>query len=303
MNTTRLAETHEIREWIKMLGWEEAHQTAVRWLEQQGLTAVPELLRALQCEKRRNIRRKLVAAPILGSLLFIGINVVPDRLDITLRAWILIVGGQSVYRLATYMSPRQKRIIEILWRLTDSTSIESVEVVGSLLETLSIASRQDWYVRKVVRAALTRLLPRLKASDTARLTGKHWDTLHRELQTEDAPLLLAILKALEQVADARSLPHVEKLVHRCEAMANVRNPLRLIQRLFPDKERMLPAEWRQVGEAAEVCREILQVRYEEREMEQSLLRPSEAFVAPSEELLRPAAEANSTPQEQLLRPK
>ena len=115
--------------------------------------------------------------------------------------------------------------MEILARL------EEVEVVGTLLEILNIGTRQDWYVRKVIRAALTRLLPRLKASDASRLTPKHWETLHRELQTEEAPLLLAILKALEQVGDARSLPYVEKLARRCEILAHLGVPLRLALRL------------------------------------------------------------------------
>lgn len=78
----------------------------------------------------------------------------------------------------------------------------------------------------------------------------------------DADLILAILRALEQVGDEKALPAVERLVE-----------------IEP---------YHKVGRAAEACLPALRQRVEQARLAQTLLRPASAPNAPSEVLLRPA---------------
>ncbi|HSV75262.1 MAG TPA: hypothetical protein VLH79_16020 [Chthonomonadales bacterium] len=132
---------------------------------------------------------------------------------------------------------------------------------------------------------LTVLLPRLKASDAGLLTEKQRARLNRQIGKvridREAPLLLAMLKALEQVGDERSALVVRALTSKAgdgEAAARVRAAAR----------EALPA----VEQSAERWRNAAM-----------LLRPADASATPDETLLRPASGAAADrAEERLLRP-
>jgi len=159
---------------------------------------------------------------------------------------------------------------------------DDVRAAGFLVEALEYDDKQ---LRELAAAKLTLLLPRLKASDAGLLTAEQRACLNRQLAKRDidreAPLLLAMLKALEQVGDERSVPAVRALAEKPgsgEAAARVRAAAR----------EALPA----VEQSAERWRNAA-----------TLLRPADASAAPDDTLLRPAAGAQTADDaEHLLRP-
>ena len=139
-----------------------------------------------------------------------------------------------------------------------------------------------------MRDALTLLLPQMKASDASLLTPTSRKTIrglligvspnHQKYECEDA-LRIAMLKALEQVGNAKDIPIVEKLIQR-----NARTP----------GEKL-------VRQAAMECLPMLLINCGEVEAARTLLRPSQAEAAHSATLLRPAGGAGQMDSAELLR--
>ncbi|HSV74291.1 MAG TPA: hypothetical protein VLH79_11080 [Chthonomonadales bacterium] len=147
---------------------------------------------------------------------------------------------------------------------------DDIRSTGFLLEALEY---DDGQLREIAAAKLTVLLPRLKASDAVLLTEEQRACLNRQTGKvridREAPLLLAMLKALEQVGDERSVPAVRALANRPgngEVAARVRAAAR----------EALPA----VEQSAERWRNAT-----------TLLRPASGAAADraEERLLRPSA--------------
>jgi HEAT repeat protein len=153
-------------------------------------------------------------------------------------------------------------------------------LVGAFAACLSDRDRP---VRNAAKDALKKLLPQVKASDKQYVAPAEMDTLIRELSGSDAQLIIAILKAFEQIGDERALPEVEWL-----AMENA------------DLDSDVPPE---VRRAAQECLPFLQLRAEQAEQARTLLRASTPTdAAAPDTLLRPAqARADDTLPEQLLR--
>lgn len=143
-------------------------------------------------------------------------------------------------------------------------------------------NENDAGVRSIAKNALTRLLPKTQASDSQHLTSDEMQALIDAIRRQkDYPtFMLALLKGLEQIGDERALPNVEALT---------RDPY-----IFPA-----------VRQAAWDCLPYLQIRAEQAEQAQTLLRASSGSEISPGTLLRPAqgVSTSSNDAQELLRPK
>jgi hypothetical protein len=161
--------------------------------------------------------------------------------------------------------------------------LNTPQVVGPLLDVLATSS--NLFRWSEIKRALIRLLPRLQATDVKWLTPDQRDYLLTLLRHDEgwpfygrlwgADLKVAILKALEQVGDARAIPYVKHMSRSSKSEA--------------------------VRIAAWDCLPALHANARRMPVEQSLLRASSP-PASTETLLRPAASGIEVEPEQLLRP-
>ena len=86
--------------------------------------------------------------------------------------------------------------------------VEDVRIVGALCDVLAF---QNPDMKGMAQEALVNLLPRLQASDSNVLNAEQRGHLYAALKGTHRALVLAILKALEQVGDAKAIPFVEAL--------------------------------------------------------------------------------------------
>lgn len=149
---------------------------------------------------------------------------------------------------------------------------DDVRAVGQLVEMFEILKQPD---QTFAKTALIRLFPRLKMEDAPLLEESQRAVLRRYLAGSsvlfvgrEPDLIVAILKAYEQVGDGNDLLVVEKLAHGKGLGADNR-----------------------VQAAALACLPHLQQRIEQIQNPQTLLRASSNSEAPAETLLR-AAEGN-----------
>ena len=177
-------------------------------------------------------------------------------------------------------------------------TIDDLRMVGPLAEMLAIESLP---VRRVAKANLTRLLPQLKASDTALLNGVQRKQLNRFVRPDlfnpgqrdimelfsrsarqrDIDFQLAIFKAYEQVGDWRSLKAVRSVA--CTAFG---------------LRRGVPSE---ICEEALRCLTFLEMAVEKENVGRQLLRPSSASDVMPDTLLRAASHLPTEGAETLLR--
>jgi hypothetical protein len=169
-------------------------------------------------------------------------------------------------------SQQQKSAAAVIARFDD------VRAIGPLAEALEF---KDKNMQSLVEQALIRLVPRLKASDSSLLSPDQRACLNRALKGKNTELILAILKAWEQVGDSGAIAEVEKLAEghgQGEKSARIR-------------------------EAAQECLPALRQSAERQHLGAQLLRASAAVQASPDTLLRPAMPHLSTdPPDQLLRP-
>ena len=171
-------------------------------------------------------------------------------------------------------------------------ALEDLTLVGPLAEVLAI---DDLAVRRMAKANLIRLLPRLRASDAAllnayqrkhlnRFVGAHlFEIGHRDIRElwskqarqRDTEFQLAILKAYEQVGDADCLPAVQSLAHPTVHY------------------KLVPPE---VVDAAQQCLLFLEPMLAQDRASKQLLRASSASDVLPDTLLRPAMH-NTNPEE------
>ncbi|MCW3095243.1 MAG: hypothetical protein JWL77_861 [Chthonomonadaceae bacterium] len=156
--------------------------------------------------------------------------------------------------------------------------LDDVRAIGSLAEALEFPDRD---IRPIARKALIHLLPRLKASDAALLSSAQRACLNRTLRGDQSELILAILKAWEQVGDPKAIPAVRSLAEGRGECGQI-----------PE-----------VVQAAKECLPFLQQSLEQRQNDTQLLRSADGNRAPAESLLRPAtSQVSAEPANQLLRP-
>jgi hypothetical protein len=157
-----------------------------------------------------------------------------------------------------------------------------IKAVGMFAEALSWPETDLQYE---AASALTVLLPLLKANHAALLSTAQRECLHEVLTLKNArthaDLIVAILKAFQQVGDTAAIPVVERL-------ANARP--------FTAQERKIVAE-------AQECLPYLHLCAVNNSASHSLLRASsQGGAAAADNLLRPAWENPEIRPEQLLRP-
>jgi hypothetical protein len=173
--------------------------------------------------------------------------------------------------ISTIASRKQQTAALALSRFDD------VRAIGALAEALEFQERD---IRPISRRALIRLLPRLQASDAPLLSPAQRAILNRALGYGSAALILAILKAWEQVGDAAAISEVQYLAEGHGEGGQI-----------PE-----------VVKAAKACLVALRESVYRRQTSSQLLRPADANLTPTDILLRPATPHASTElADQLLR--
>lgn len=217
--------------------------------------------------KRRNLLTGLFVG-ILGLYLVLAICTHDMHLLATLGSY------TSLLTIGTVATQRQKSASLSLARFND------VRAVGPLAEALHYHDRTRT-LSPIAENALIELLPRMKASDAALLSPEQRQHLNRALRGKNIDLILAILKAYEQVGDTGAIAEVEKLAAGRGSSGN--NP--------------------RVVAAAQECLPALRQSAERQQAGAQLLRASDAGPASPDTLLRPALpQASTDPADQLLRP-
>jgi len=163
--------------------------------------------------------------------------------------------------------------------MNNLANISDLRIAGPLVEIVAL---EESIANKMAAQLLTRLLPRFRASDAKLLTdGQHTALLRTLNRTNATPeYFVAVLKALEQIGDARALPVVESLATGRRAT------------IAP----------RRVQAAAQDCLPFLRVRCDQQRASQTLLRASDAAGMQTDTLLRPAQGGGTTEATELLRP-
>lgn len=170
--------------------------------------------------------------------------------------------------------------------MNELASTDDLRIVGPLIE---IAATQIPMFQNGIDSAntlapllLTRLLPRLQASDTTLLTEAQRAGLAHTLtrNSKNPDYLVAVLKALEQVGDSSALPVVERLA----------------------TGKLKTADPKRVQAAARACLPYLQTRCQQQQASDTLLRASGVFETPPDVLLRPAHGVLTAEGAELLRP-
>jgi hypothetical protein len=263
----------EIQQIIKQLNSrkKEEREEAERRLHKFGPDSVQELLSILALEREKRKKQKKIAIGIVLAyiLIMVTISIFAHKSG-PMGSMGSMVG---VVAAAFAISQAQKSVTLVLAQLED------VRTVGVLAEALEY---RDPRIVQAAKTTLLRLLPQLKASDSGMLNTEQRAALNRALERENADLVIAILKALEQVGDSQALPVVQRLA---------------------DGERWAAASSR-IRVAAQECLPALLLRSEEERSRQTLLRASsgaETELTPSDMLLRPASGAGMTAPHELLR--
>ena len=157
---------------------------------------------------------------------------------------------------------------------------DDVRGVGKLAEALEWPEAS---VQHEAEVALTRLLPRMKASDAGLLDTKQRGNLYGMLKMRHArghgSFLLAVLDALEQIGDDTAIPIVERLA---KSAAYTKMQKRVQQRAMD-------------------CLPALRVRATDQNANMTLLRASSVSETPADLLLRGAMMSANDAPEQLLR--
>lgn len=266
----------------------------------ENIQAVARVKQVLEHEvylRKRRLRFSFSWMMFWMMLLLVG--AVTGRLtdwnvSLVSRPWLM-----ALYYLMMILPP-----LKTIWssrkHLRQSTGtmseLDDVRLIGPLAQMLQI---EDRHVRTRAGVALTQLLPRLHASETHLLDTAQRALLCRVLayplndvfrselvvlltrQTQQmADLQIAILKAFEQVGDAKALPIVERV-----AMSKAKT-----------------ADQQRVHAAAVQCLPYLRARAAQQQAHQSLLRASSAMETNPDILLRPAGATNTPDAQQLLRP-
>lgn len=250
----------------------EEREKARQAIEEMGDAAVDRLMQAIdrEAQKRKN-RVKIYFAFVS---IWIGIMILMAATGNTenIASFTGLFGAfASLYEV----SQQQKNAAAELAKLRPKRAI------GPLADALEYG---DKHMRTLVSSALQDILPQIQASDDHLLTieqrGRLYTVLKRARFKQDVPLMIAILKALEQIGDEKALPTVENL-----ANIEPRNGME-----------------RSVKEAARECLPALTERVERQRRAQTLLRPATAPNSPAELLLRPAPGAAPADPDRLLRP-
>lgn len=310
---------------IHQLGSKDAAESveAEREIRQLGIEALEPLITVLsQYEKvyARRRRINLLLIPLFFSLWmtivsqlkkddFIGL------FFLVLPALAIIIWIALSLNRWTKPSPSHLKAMQLL------QEIEDVRAVGPLIDTLQLGHEEhtDEETRRRTLSLLTRLLPQLKQSDADLIQDRHRDHFHYVLKHvehfEIGPsygidYITAILKALEQIGDVRSLPYVERIANLGAAPTVVHAGVNRVRRGYNAAFTFLTAagvsngtkrsvDRDQIMAAAKECLPYLQARMEQDQISRSLLRGSAPPTEAQEALLRSSANTAVAPEELL----
>lgn len=240
-------------------------------LPRQHPSNVETLLEQFQAIVRQRQKNALTigASAVIGAVFALA--------NVAMQSYVLL--GLSLGCLGITLSLTFRGLFRLKALMNELANSGDLRVVGPLIE---IAALQDSNANPIAALLLTRLLPRLQASDAALLTDAQRAALGRTLirNGSNPDFLIAALKALEQIGDGSALAVVENL-----AAGKIKT-----------------ADPKRVQAAAQACLPFLQTRYEQQQASQMLLRASHAFETPPDTLLRPAQGIVTTEDAELLRP-
>lgn len=261
-----------------------APETAMSESERKAMEAVSARVDREMAEFEADLRRLQAPGMRYGFLIASWLVIVPYAvvetvLQLITRNWagVLLFAGlgaaaSQLHRLT--LTERHKLLARKLSKLDD------VRCIGRLAEALEWP---DATINQFAIAALTRLLPRVRSTDSVLHTARQRGNLYRMLNLsharKHAEFLIAILRALEQVGDATAIPYVEQIA----------------------KAQPTSVAQRKICDAARECLEFVKIRADLNRSSQTLLRASSVTVAGSESLVRPIVTATPADPNELLR--
>ena len=228
-------------------------------------------------EKANAKRKKFIKFAIWGMVGYIALGVLLMLVNSKIQIFSMFgsLFGVSVGSFA--ISERQKQTA------LELTKHDDPAIVGVLCEILDY---RDKSIRSSVVIALTRLLPKLKASDSNLLNGQQRHKLrsafsHRKSRASYSNTMfqIATLKSYEQIGYREELITVNEIIG---ARTGAFSP--------------------EVVAAAKECLPYLQKRVKNETEGQTLLRASSFQSVSDEGLLRPAAGVGEIEPQELLRP-
>jgi hypothetical protein len=233
---------------------------------------VDDILAILRKEGRKRAWRTQLGRGVSLTLFLAWLVFAISRHSLSLETLSFLYIPFVLLGISTMASRKQQTAALALSRFDD------IRAIGPLAEALEFQERD---IRPIARRALIRLLPRLQASDAPLLSPAHRAILNRALGYGSAALILAILKAWEQVGDADAIPEVQNLAEGHGEGGQISEVVR----------------------AAKECLAVLRESVDRQQTSSQLLRPADANLTPTDILLRPATPHASTESpEQLLRP-
>jgi hypothetical protein len=261
-----------LRDALKQFGTRR-EAAAGRQIEAMGPEAVDRLLQMLELEtrKRKAINRVVSAALLAYLVLFISSDFPWLSAPFWLRVTVPLIVIPSLLALMG-ASRHHNHVARAL------SKVDDVCAVGLLLQALKVKNIDQ----ASVLGTLTRLLPRMQATDSHLLNNEQRGCLYRALRwdpREHSAFLVSALKALEQIGTEEALPLVDRL-----ANGPIGRPR------DPDVER-----------AAQACLPFLKERAVRDREHRTLLRATESGEDSTEGLLRPAANTIEVGRDALLR--
>ncbi|MBM3496053.1 MAG: hypothetical protein FJX72_17290 [Armatimonadetes bacterium] len=201
--------------------------------------------------------------------------------------WMMLIFGGS--KMTDDHARKRRETVSALGRFSDKRAVNVL--------ALAYQSGDD-STRKVAAEGLVRLLPLMTASDARLVDERGMAALISILRWNHVKvrLYVAVLKALQQIGDARAIPAVEKLRVAPRPIGYVIGQMESWFKLG------VSSELRKVTEAAEECLPYLRIRAEKERLRTTLLRPAERPDTEKDILLRPLTTAAPGNDELLVRP-
>jgi hypothetical protein len=240
--------------------------------------STPESVHSLLSEaqrgaKRQALRRLVYLGGCGGSLLALTGTVAGIALNSEAVAVQMQPAFACLLGIAALGAPAEHEVAAALMRLDDP------KAAGPIAGTLD-SPETRWVAEEV----LIRLLPRMRPADAGSLSQAQRASLYRNLRRGNTRFVLACLRALQQIGDESSLPHVKRLAELRGNRASIRLMRDAARETLPFLEGLIARERNR--------RTLLRVAHEPTDR---LPRPA---AEPTDRLPRPSAE----PPDKLLKP-
>jgi hypothetical protein len=299
---------------------EAVRSEAERIVKQAGVEAIETLIATFRREEAAfwtRIRKGFALLSLIFACLVAVGCLLPDKYSVIYVTTCSVFFGSfvlSLKYLRRYLQPSHllKQTAYLLM------GVDDVRAIGPLLE---IQCTSGASIRKRISAPLPALIRRLHASDAPlleeryrahfRFVLQHWE--HIDIGPRYGTMYItAILKALEQIGDARDLPWVERIASSNETVTAVKPGLHWLRSgfntafdrfLFKSEYRRnrRPLDRSAIVQAAKECLPYLLSVAEKERASNSLLRASDPGTHKSDGLLRPVTGTESLEPQTLLR--